>query len=462
MKTSIFLFLVLIFFSSLIISTESCKDDDNNIHKDTIDSLAGKKPIVEIVAATLETNWSVFCTGLIGSDNGYTVTDRGFCYSSTNISPTIADNKVSVGQGIGSFIDTIYGLTASTRYYVKAFATNKAGTAYGSTMSFVTKPATLGEIEIVSYKHLNDSASFTIRLLSTGGETITEKGLIYSKSPISGMNGIKIQSTSQNNLFVITVYNMENQKDYYFKAYAINEIGNAFSNEITFHVINTSSIQDIDGNYYRTIQIHDQTWTVDNLKVTKFNDGTLLHCINDFNQWNGKTTPAYCWYDNIQIPNYPEQGVLYNAYTLQINKEICPSGWHVPTREDYDHLINNLERDFPDISNDEYKLGSVLSALGENYYGFSIYPFGIRSYSSPETDGFYGYYDTASNNNINNWGVSYLWLNNHELSFPYSNELIDYKVGFSDDEFGEISTQYIVTFFYDANIGGSIRCIKDE
>jgi hypothetical protein len=75
--------------------------------------------------------------GNITSDGGAAVTARGICWS-TNVTPTIADSKTTDGTGTGSFTSSLTGLTAGTLYYVRAYATNSAGTGYGNAQSFTT------------------------------------------------------------------------------------------------------------------------------------------------------------------------------------------------------------------------------------------------------------------------------------------------------------------------------------
>ena len=79
--------------------------------------------------------------GMATSDGGENVFDRGVCYSTTSL-PTISDNCIHIGQGTGSFSDTINGLLEETTYYVRAFAINSIGVGYGSEVSFTTETDT--------------------------------------------------------------------------------------------------------------------------------------------------------------------------------------------------------------------------------------------------------------------------------------------------------------------------------
>ncbi len=89
------------------------------------------------------------------------------------------------------------------------------------------------------------------------------------------------------------------------------------------------SVTDIDGNIYKTIFIEGKTWMAENLKTTRFNDGTQITWESGFNSWINRDTPAYCWYDNNEIKYKDIYGALYNWFTVN-TKKLCPSGWHVP------------------------------------------------------------------------------------------------------------------------------------
>ena len=103
-------------------------------------------------------------------------------------------------------------------------------------------------------------------------------------------------------------------------------------------------VSDIDGNTYQTVQIGTQVWMAENLKVIKYNDGTEIPNI-DNTQWSNLTSGAWCYYDN-NVANNAKYGKLYNWYavskTTNGNKNVCPSGWHVPTYAEWMVLINYL------------------------------------------------------------------------------------------------------------------------
>ena len=99
---------------------------------------------------------------------------------------------------------------------------------------------------------------------------------------------------------------------------------------------------DIDGNIYTTVTIGMQTWMVENLKTTRFNDGTAIPLVADSATWASLSTPAYCWYDNNSATyKNSSYGAMYNWYSINTGK-LAPAGWHVPTEGEWDTLQTYL------------------------------------------------------------------------------------------------------------------------
>lgn len=98
---------------------------------------------------------------------------------------------------------------------------------------------------------------------------------------------------------------------------------------------------DADGNVYNIITIGTQVWMKENLKTTKYNDGTSIPLVTDTTEWSGLTTPAYCWYNNDPDQYKNTYGALYNWEAVNTAK-LCPTGWHVPTDAEWSTLENFL------------------------------------------------------------------------------------------------------------------------
>jgi uncharacterized protein (TIGR02145 family) len=103
---------------------------------------------------------------------------------------------------------------------------------------------------------------------------------------------------------------------------------------------NAETVNDADGNKYNTVKIGTQVWTVENLKTTRYNDGTPIPNVTDNYQWSNLSTGAYCNYDNLES-NAATYGRLYNWYAVNTGK-LAPAGWHVPTDNDWTILEKYL------------------------------------------------------------------------------------------------------------------------
>ena len=107
----------------------------------------------------------------------------------------------------------------------------------------------------------------------------------------------------------------------------------------TFELVACS---DGNNNNYKTVKIGTQTWMAENLRATKYNTGTNIPLVTDNTEWYKLNSPGYCWYDNDKTYAITKgYGALYNWHTVQTCK-LCPTGWHVPTDEEWTSLENYL------------------------------------------------------------------------------------------------------------------------
>jgi uncharacterized protein (TIGR02145 family) len=107
-------------------------------------------------------------------------------------------------------------------------------------------------------------------------------------------------------------------------------------------IVCEGTVTDTDGIVYQTVKIGNQVWTVENLRTTKYNDGSVIPLVTDSVAWNAISTPGYCFYKNTtNADSIRKFGALYNWYTVNTMK-LAPTGWHVPTDEEWDTLQNYL------------------------------------------------------------------------------------------------------------------------
>ncbi|MCX6306896.1 MAG: fibrobacter succinogenes major paralogous domain-containing protein [Bacteroidetes bacterium] len=139
-------------------------------------------------------------------------------------------------------------------------------------------------------------------------------------------------------------------------------------------------VSDKDGNSYSTVKIGRQVWMAENLRTTKYNDGTFIQHIPANSVWGKLTTPGYCWYNNDSVVNKYTYGALYNWYAVETGK-LAPYGWHIPTDAEWDTLASTLGGEL--IAGGKLKEKGTLhwqspNTGATNETGFFALPGGIR------------------------------------------------------------------------------------
>src|SRR5664280_1021729 len=137
-------------------------------------------PTLTTTDASAITQIAATSGGNITSDGGSAITARGVCWS-TAIEPTIADSKTNDGLGIGSFVSSIQGLSPKTTYFVRAYATNIVGTAYGIAKSCATDPATLPVINTTTISSITQTTAMSGgTIITDGAASVTARGVCWS------------------------------------------------------------------------------------------------------------------------------------------------------------------------------------------------------------------------------------------------------------------------------------------
>ena len=201
--------------------------------------------------------------------------------------------------------------------------------------------------------------------------------------------------------------------------------------------LNSQTITDIEGNSYNTVTIGDQVWMKENLRTTKYNDGTSIPKTIDKNAWTKLTTPAYIWYDNDSASYAQVYGALYNWNSVN-QGALCPSGWHVSTNEDWVALINYL--------GGEDAAALKLREVGTTHWIYSSGGITNETEFTALPGGYMG-------NDFTGIGeFSYWWS-----STEYDTNKAWYSTLYCISAIVKIRNNY-----YDKDRGCSVRCIKDS
>jgi uncharacterized protein (TIGR02145 family) len=304
-------------------------------------------PTVTTASVTAVTSNSATTGGDVTQDGGTPVTARGVAYG-TSATPTTSGTITTDGTGTGVFTSTLTGLMPSTTYYVRAYATNSVGTAYGTDVSFITT---------------------AIPTFSCG----------------------------------------------------------------------TSTVSDVDGNNYNTVQIGTQCWTQSNLKVSKYRNGDSITTGLSNSTWASTTNGAFAIYNNNPL-NDSLYGKLYNHYAVMDTRGMCPTGWHVPTDGEWSVLENFLGGYILSENAAEMLKGPAQGDWNRpnsgvtNSTGFTALPGGLRyGFGAFANIGGYSGFWSSSNTGLDAWNRG-LVAGRHPIE--RSN--------------------------YSRNNGFSIRCLKDS
>lgn len=221
--------------------------------------------------------------------------------------------------------------------------------ACSDTEEFSTSKTGLIETRAPSLSVTTTSASVITSLSATSGGTIgnqgggnstSERGVVYSTTPSPDIDDPKITAGSGAGIFECVIP-ANPATTYYVRAYAIKRSSITYGNEISFTTLAGSDpVTDIDGNVYNTVNINGKIWMTENLKTTRYNDGTPIPNVTDNAAWanlRGANDGAYCNYDNnpAHVDTY---GRLYNWHAVNSPHQLAPTGWHIPSKAEWDAL----------------------------------------------------------------------------------------------------------------------------
>jgi len=185
-------------------------------------------------AATAITTTTASTGGNIVSDGGSAVTARGVCWSTT-AAPTTAGSKTTDGTGTGVFASSLTGLSPNTLYYVRAYATNANGTAYGNEVTFTTSQATAVALTTTAATGIATTAATSGgNITSDGGLVIIARGVCWNTSTAPTITNSKTSDGTGMGIFASSITGLQANTKYYVRSYATNILGTTYGNEISF------------------------------------------------------------------------------------------------------------------------------------------------------------------------------------------------------------------------------------
>ena len=200
-----------------------------------------EKPVVVTSVVDSLTGTSVKCGGNVTDDGGAVVYNRGVCWG-TSQNPTIYDNHTVDGNGTGTFTSFVAGLAPGTTYYIRAYATNSAGTSYGSQISFVTPE--LPAVTTASITNIGvGTATCGGVVTSDGGAAVTARGVCWSTSQNPTIADNVTSDSNGAGAFVSSMTGLVSGTTYYVRAYATNIVGTGYGTEQIFTSLQLPIVQ---------------------------------------------------------------------------------------------------------------------------------------------------------------------------------------------------------------------------
>lgn len=302
-------------------------------------------------------------------------------------------------------------------------------------------------------------------LVCMGPAEITEYGFCWceSENPTVENSIVQLGAPRAPGKFSCVLSALSPDKLYHARVYVITESRLVYSEDKSFRTIprDEDRLIDINGNIYKTKRIGNQTWMAENLKVTRYADGTPIPFVEDQMEWFhlNRETRGYCWYDNVLSNGYVYGGLYTWTAAVRgsagselmpgIIQGVCPDGWHVPSEREWNQLELHLGMAQEELDQVKWRgvdEGGKLKEAGTRLWkspntgstgesGFKALPGGYRHGSGE----FIGLVTTARFWTSSGRGYGFAWYR-----------------GLEYDHAG------IYRDFIGSYRGHSVRCVKDE
>jgi uncharacterized protein (TIGR02145 family) len=294
--------------------------------------------------------------GFVTDEGGGNVSESGFVVS-INPLPTISDLKFPISKGKSSIAIVVSKLNFNTKYFVRSYAINEKGVAYGSEQSFTTADYKLATITTEIPKNIGyNSVQVLGSIKDYGGGSIKESGFRYSTSPITTDNfstSYIVQGLNKGENLDKWIDYLRTNTKYYLRAYAFNEKGLSLGNEQIFTTLNVTTVTSKTGRVWMdrnlgasqvATSLNDEKSYGDLYQWGRRTDGhqlrnsetILITSLNDLNNDypdNSKFIITATLPSNIQDWRYPQNNNLWQGAIGTNN--VCPTGFRIPTQQEW-------------------------------------------------------------------------------------------------------------------------------
>ena len=239
---------------------------------------------------------------------------------------------------VGNFVNNLPSISASGNPIAANLRVLSTGDVNGT-----YNPLPLAPALVLDTVYGNGNVGTAVVRFTTTGSGVFERGIVWSSSPNPTLTSNKSIAGTGGFGFTHSFSYIDPNNIQYARAYARTSAGVYYSPERSFIPIpglrcpGTPTVTDIDGNLYHTVQIGNQCWTQSNMKTSKYRNGLSISTGN--NAWQSTITGAFAFYDN-NVLNDNLFGKLYNHNAVTDSSGLCPTGWRIPSRNDFEDLAN--------------------------------------------------------------------------------------------------------------------------
>jgi uncharacterized protein (TIGR02145 family) len=339
-------------------------------------------PLAFVGEATSVSTTFALLNGTVNANNSSTTVIFEYGTSTSYGQTATAAQSPVTGSSVTAVNAGLTTLSQGTTYHFRIRAESSAGTIYSSDKTFITAappsastaaPTSYSTTGITLNGKANANGTSTAVTFEYGETTSYGLSSNASPSPITGYDLTDVTAA---------LTGLTANTTYHYRVNAVNSWGTTTGTDMAF-TTDPVTVSDIEGNVYNVIRIGNQLWMKENLKTTKFNDNTDIQFIEDSPTWASMTSHAYCWPGNDPTKK-DVYGGLYNYYTVSTGK-ICPSGWKVPSDNDFITLRDYLGGN--NVAGGKLKEAGLvhwqspnLGATNES--GFTALPAGYRNYEN--------------------------------------------------------------------------------
>jgi uncharacterized protein (TIGR02145 family) len=328
-------------------------------------------PTVKTVRALATTSSVVVATGKIVSDGNADLSSYGFCLSQNPL-PTISDTKKECGYtgSYPSYDVYFYGLESGATYYIRAYAINSEGLAYGEAIEVKTG-ATVPSVKSSEATLITKTEATLNATVSSNGATTESWFEYWTKDEAVKKAEVGNSGMASSDVVSVKVNGLTPGKTYSFVAKSKNEYGETSGDTLNFE---TYAASDADGNLYHAVTIGNQVWLKENFKGTHYANGDPIPNLTDTAAWLHSTSGAYCYYNNDSKLG-EVYGGLYNWYVTNDPRGLIV-GWKVPSADDWVTLKRTIGMNNSGLAMMEKGTDHWVYSNGTNTSGFTALPNG--------------------------------------------------------------------------------------